>query len=263
MAGPKAAATSPKIPRSQQRFRNIPSTAPSAACFDVVLLGGPWAPLLTSAGIASPVIGALTLLSWLHGWHIASVALWVSASTFPSSAVVGRNVQLAIAIATDVSTEKERGHTLALVGLGEPIMSTALFSLGLLTERRGQRPRKRPSKGSGPQGLERPVLGYIGLLASLLQGGFSRRAKAGVVAKLACSAPPHFFSSQKQTARMLYLAATFLAVTSAALRSARRTGAGNGEFRSAVTILTIIHSSLYWWAGKDTAYVVGGVGMSL
>ena len=74
---------------------------------------------------ASPIIGSLSdrygrrtaLLCSMAG-NILSVLLWVCAtdfSTFLLSRVVGGlsegNVQLAIAIATDISDEKQRGAT--------------------------------------------------------------------------------------------------------------------------------------------------------
>jgi predicted MFS family arabinose efflux permease len=256
--------------------------------------------------------------------NIISVALWVSASTFPiflASRVVGGlsegNVQLAIAIATDVSTKETRGHTLALVGvafsiaftlgpmmgawlsskmlsLENPFMTAALFSLGLLvvetlflwaklpeTRKTRTEAEKAAAKKVDPKGLgllkfthlffllifsgmefslpfmtydlfnyssaqNGRVLGFIGLLSSLLQGGFSRRAKASVVAKigLISSAASFFLLARTNSQGMLYLAAVFLAVTSACVVTALNTlaslrvgeenrGRGMGEFRSA------------------------------
>lgn len=90
------------------------------------------------------------------------------------------------------------------------------------------------------------VLGFIGLLASLLQGGFSRRAKASLVAKigLASSSISFFLLSQTNSQTMLYISAVFLAITSACVVTALNTlaslrvseesrGAGMGAFRSA------------------------------
>jgi len=122
------------------------------------------------------------------------------------------------------------------------------------------------------------VLGYIGLLASLLQGGFSRRAKAGLVAKvgLVSCATSFFLLAKTNTQGQLYLAATFLAVTSACVVTALNTlaslraGEGNrgrvlGEFRSAGqigrAIGPVLFCTLYWWAGRDLAYIIGGTGM--
>ena len=80
--------------------------------------------------VASPIIGRLSdthgrrpaLLCSMAG-NIASVALWVAATdfrTFLASRVVGGlsegNVQLANAIATDISDESQRGSTMAIVG---------------------------------------------------------------------------------------------------------------------------------------------------
>jgi MFS family permease len=99
--------------------------------YDIVLLGGALGSLFSLCqAIASPVIGRLsdkygrrTALLWSMAGNILSVALWVAAvdfRTFLASRVVGGlsegNVQLATAIATDISSEQERGKTMALVG---------------------------------------------------------------------------------------------------------------------------------------------------
>ncbi|OAA62478.1 Major facilitator superfamily domain, general substrate transporter [Niveomyces insectorum RCEF 264] len=99
--------------------------------YDIVLLGGALGSLFSLLqAIASPVIGRLSdrygrrtaLLASMTG-NIASVLLWVMAvdfRTFVLSRVVGGlsegNVQLAMAIATDISDESSRGATMALVG---------------------------------------------------------------------------------------------------------------------------------------------------
>ncbi|MCJ1465646.1 hypothetical protein MMC07_004265 [Pseudocyphellaria aurata] len=99
--------------------------------YDIVLLGGALGSLFSFLqAIASPVIGSLsdkygrrTALLWSMAGNIASVALWVAATdfrTFLASRIVGGlsegNVQLATAMAADVSDEKQRGATMALVG---------------------------------------------------------------------------------------------------------------------------------------------------
>ncbi|KAL9127233.1 MAG: hypothetical protein Q9217_003850 [Psora testacea] len=99
--------------------------------YDIVLLGGALGSLFSFLqAIASPVIGTLsdkygrrTALLWSMAGNIASVALWVAATdfrTFLASRVVGGlsegNVQLATAMAADISDEKQRGATMALVG---------------------------------------------------------------------------------------------------------------------------------------------------
>ncbi|KAL4996179.1 major facilitator superfamily domain-containing protein [Aspergillus recurvatus] len=99
--------------------------------YDIVLLGGALGSLFSLLqAIAAPVIGRLSdkhgrrkaLLASMFG-NTLSVALWVAATdfrTFLASRVVGGlsegNVQLAHAIATDISEPSQRGSTMALVG---------------------------------------------------------------------------------------------------------------------------------------------------
>jgi MFS family permease len=113
--------------------------------YDIVLLGGALGSLFSFCqAIASPLIGRLSdkygrrraLLCSMVG-NIASVALWVCAvdfRTFLASRVVGGlsegNVQLATAIATDVSTDEQRGATMALVGACFSIAFTVGPALG-------------------------------------------------------------------------------------------------------------------------------------
>lgn len=246
--------------------------------------------------------------------NIASVLLWVLATDFPTflaSRVVGGlsegNVQLAIAIATDVSTPETRGATLALVGVAfsiaftfgpmlgaylasktltlkisseNPFATAALFSLALLVVETAylyvKLPETRPVREvkdlSGETKAEEKVrveaaaadkakagstllntahflfllifsgmefslpfmtfdlfnytsvdsgklLGFIGLLASVLQGSFVRRAKPATVVKtgLVSAAASFFLLSRVNSQRELYLAAAFLAVTSASV----------------------------------------------
>ncbi|CBF80938.1 hypothetical protein AN5140.2 [Aspergillus nidulans FGSC A4] len=99
--------------------------------YDIVLLGGALGSLFSLLqAIAAPVIGRLSdkhgrrkaLLASMLG-NTLSVALWVAATdfrTFLASRIVGGlsegNVQLAHAIATDISEPSQRGSTMALVG---------------------------------------------------------------------------------------------------------------------------------------------------
>ncbi|EEH45943.2 uncharacterized protein PADG_02093 [Paracoccidioides brasiliensis Pb18] len=99
--------------------------------YDIVLLGGALGSLFSFLqAIAAPFIGRLSdkrgrrtaLLCSMAG-NIASVALWVAATdfrTFLGSRIVGGlsegNVQIANSIATDISDERQRGATMALVG---------------------------------------------------------------------------------------------------------------------------------------------------
>lgn len=99
--------------------------------YDVVLLGGALGSLFSALqAIASPIIGILSdkygrrkaLLVSLAG-NILSVLCWVMATdfrTFLASRIIGGisegNVQLATSMATDISDEKQRGSTMAIVG---------------------------------------------------------------------------------------------------------------------------------------------------
>ncbi|KAJ5833118.1 hypothetical protein N7474_001429 [Penicillium riverlandense] len=113
--------------------------------YDIVLLGGALGSLFSFLqAIAAPVIGHLsdrvgrkrTLLYSLIG-NIWSVTLWVAAvdfRTFLASRVVGGlsegNVQLANAIAADISDESHRSATMALVGVCFSIAFTCGPALG-------------------------------------------------------------------------------------------------------------------------------------
>lgn len=113
--------------------------------YDIVLLGGALGSLFSLLqAIAAPFIGRLSdrhgrrtaLLCSMVG-NIFSVALWVAATdfrTFLASRVVGGlsegNVQLANAIATDISDESQRGGTMALVGACFSIAFTCGPTLG-------------------------------------------------------------------------------------------------------------------------------------
>ena len=225
--------------------------------------------------------------------NIISVALWVVAYDFPTfvaSRIIGGlsegNVQLAMAIATDVSTPQTRGSTLALVGIAfsiaftfgpmigallsqqtfstaNPFAAAATFSLSLLVLETlflyAKLPETRPVQSKKTAGMKTStkglgilslvhflflfvfsgmefslpfmtfdllnysskdngrLLGYVGLLAAILQGSFTRRAAPGTVVKVGLiSAAVSFFAlAQIESQRGLYFAATFLAVTSA------------------------------------------------
>lgn len=243
--------------------------------------------------------------------NILSVALWVAATdfrTFLASRVVGGlsegNVQLALAIATDISDEEQRGATMALIGacfsiaftfgpalgaflsnintvMANPFATAAGFSLFLiLTEtlylyfylpetlpELAPKPTANGKHSSDPDeikgaklnptktrtnsfaalnfthlafilffsGMEFSLtfltydlfgydsklngrlLGFIGLVASVLQGGVTRRMKPlrnvqmGVISALVA----FFILARLRTESMLYLAAALLALTSA------------------------------------------------
>ncbi|KAK4621570.1 Major facilitator superfamily domain-containing protein 10 [Fulvia fulva] len=344
--------------------------------YDIVLLGGALGSLFSLCqAIASPIIGTLsdrygrrTALLWSMTGNIASVALWCAATdfrTFLASRIVGGlsegNVQLALAIATDISTDQDRGKTMALVGacfsvaftfgpaLGawlstittvsaNPFATAAGVSLALIvtetiyiyyalpeTHPTNQTPITEPGtsyadavkEGTGKRertnshtllnlthftfilffsGMEfslpfmtydlfaygskdsGKLLGFIGLVASVLQGGVTRRMHPLRVVQLgvASAAVAFFLLSRLQTQGALYGAATLLAITSSTVvtglnslssfeASADRRGEKLGHHRGfgqvGRALGPLIFCSLYWWAGRETAYIIGGSGM--
>ncbi|KAF4992407.1 hypothetical protein FGRMN_7152 [Fusarium graminum] len=340
---------------------------------DIVLLGGALGSLFSLLqAVASPLIGALSdrygrrkaLLASMCG-NIVSVLLWVAAvdfRTFIASRVVGGlsegNVQLATAMASDISDDSSRGSTMALIGacfsiaftfgpgLGawlstfsvftaNPFAAAAGFSLALivvetvylyfslpetLPSLRGAQ-NKAGEKKVAPKKIERTnshfllnaihfvfllffsgmesslsfmtyelfsftsgkngrLLGYVGLVASILQGGVTRRlpplmsVRIGTIACLAS----FILLGQVSTVGGLYLAATCLAVTSAtvvtglnALSSfeAHEDERGNklGMLRSwgqlGRGLGPILFTSVYWWAGREVAYTMGATGIAV
>ncbi|KAI5464212.1 major facilitator superfamily domain-containing protein [Mariannaea sp. PMI_226] len=338
---------------------------------DIVLLGGALGSLFSLLqAIASPLIGAFSdrygrrkaLLASMSG-NILSVLLWVAAvdfRTFIASRVVGGlsegNVQLATAMASDISDESTRGSTMAMIGacfsiaftfgpglgawLGSistvaanPFATAAGFSLALIVIETVYLyfclPETLPSmtgtetkeKKSAPKKVERTnshfllnavhfvfllffsgmesslsfmtyelfsftsgkngrLLGYVGLVASILQGGVTRRlppllsVRIGVVACLIS----FVLLSQVTSIGGLYLAATCLAMTSAtvvtglnALSSfeANEDERGNklGMLRSwgqlGRGLGPILFTSVYWWAGREVAYGMGATGIAV
>ena len=300
--------------------------------------------------------------------NIASVALWVAATdfrTFLASRVVGGlsegNVQLAIAMAADVSNDKQRGATMALVGVcfsiaftfgpalgaalsnvstvaANPFATAAGFSLFLilvetlylylyLPETLPSSRDKATASADGSttksekqtpphvrtnshlllnmthfifilffSGMEfsfpfmtydlfaytsrqsGTLLGFIGLIASILQGSVTRRLHPLRVVQLgvvAC-AVSFFMLGRLQSERGLYAAASLLAVTTATVVTGlnslssfeaceRERGGMMGNHRSwgqfGRALGPLVFCSLYWWAGRDVAYATGGAGM--
>lgn len=326
--------------------------------------------------IASPLIGALSdrygrrtaLLASMCG-NILSVLLWVAATdfrTFIASRVVGGlsegNVQLATAMATDISDSESRGSTMAIIGacfsiaftfgpgLGawlssiptvaaNPFATAAAFSLALivletvylyfslpetlpaLTGKSGKKGDDKKKKQPAPKKAERTnshfllnavhfvfllffsgmesslsfmtyelfafgsskngrLLGFVGLVASILQGGVTRRLPAlmsvrtGVVSCLAA----FILLGRVSTIGGLYIAATCLAVTSATVVTGLNTlssfeasederGGKLGMLRSwgqlGRGLGPILFTSVYWWAGREYAYNMGATGMAI
>jgi len=324
--------------------------------------------------------------------NILSVLLWVCASdfrTFLLSRIVGGlsegNVQLAIAMATDVSDEKNRGSTMALVGIcfsisftfgpalgawlstistvkANPFATAAGFSLFLIIIETLYLyfclPETLPSKVAEAKlngstngatnghangtvdghtngstnghakthGVTKPtkafqrtnshfllnlthlsfilffsgmefslpfmtydlfgytsalngrLLGFMGLVASLLQGGVTRRlppllsVRIGVVSCLFAL----LLLARIKSVAGLYLATTLLAVTTATVVSGLNTlssfeagederGGKLGNLRSwgqlGRGLGPLAFTSIYWWAGREVAYTIGGMGV--
>jgi MFS family permease len=122
------------------------------------------------------------------------------------------------------------------------------------------------------------LLGYMGLIASILQGGVTRRlpplvnVKMGVISCLIS----FFMLSRLTSVAQLYMAATLLAITTATvvtgLNSLSSFEAGENERGGKLGNLRswgqigratgpLAFCTLYWWAGREVAYVVGGSGM--
>lgn len=300
--------------------------------------------------------------------NVLSVLLWVAAvdfRTFVLSRVVGGlsegNVQLATAMATDISDEGSRGSTMALIGacfsvaftfgpmLGaylssvpsvakNPFATAAGVSLFLIvtetlylyfylpetlpsltgrdkkaSEDKDAKKKAEPVQRTNSHfmlnathfvfllffsGMESSLsfmtydlfsfnsanngrlLGFIGLVASILQGGLTRRlppllsVRMGVVSCLAAFA----LLARLQTVGVLYLAASCLAMTSATvvtgLNALSSFEAGSGERGGKLGMMRswgqlgrglgpLLFTSVYWWAGREVAYRLGATGMAV
>lgn len=296
--------------------------------------------------------------------NIISVLLWVAAvdfRTFIASRIVGGlsegNVQLATAMASDISDEATRGSTMAIIGacfsiaftfgpgLGawlstistvaaNPFATAAGFSLALIvietvylyrylpetlpsmTSATGAKSSKKSVKPvertnshfllnavhfvfllffSGMEsslsfmtyelfaftsGKNGRLLGFVGLVASILQGGVTRRlpplmsVRLGVVACLAS----FILLGRVDSVGGLYAAAACLAVTSATvvtgLNALSSFEASEDERGGKLGILRswgqlgrglgpILFTSVYWWAGREYAYNMGATGIAV
>jgi predicted MFS family arabinose efflux permease len=300
--------------------------------------------------------------------NILSVLLWVVAvdfRTFLASRIVGGlsegNVQIATAIATDISDTNSRGSTMALIGacfsiaftfgpaLGawlstiatvaaNPFATAAGVSLFLIvtetvylyfnlpetlpsltktdttTSPAGKKEAKAPPAPAQRtnshfllnlvhmtfllffSGMEFSLpfmtydlfqytsakngrlLGFVGLVASILQGGVTRRlppllsVRIGVLSCLAA----FVLLARISTVSGLYLAATGLATTSATvvtgLNALSSFEAGESERGGKLGILRswgqlgrglgpVLFTSVYWWAGREAAYAMGALGL--
>ena len=314
------------------------------------------------------------LLASMMG-NILSVLLWVVATdfrTFLASRIVGGlsegNVQLATAIATDISDETSRGSTMALIGacfsiaftfgpaLGawlstiasvaaNPFATAAAVSLFLILtetvylyfslpetlpllakkkalesiEKKTEMPAHAPAPtaatvqrtnshfllnavhfvfllffsgmefslpfmtydlfgyGSAKNGR---LLGFVGLIASVLQGGVTRRLPPLMSVQIGVTSCLLAFMilGRADTESALYLAAAFLAATSATvvtgLNALSSFEANEGERGGKLGMLRsmgqlgrglgpILFTSVYWWAGREIAFKMGSLGMAV
>ncbi|KAG6038751.1 hypothetical protein E4U41_003750 [Claviceps citrina] len=124
------------------------------------------------------------------------------------------------------------------------------------------------------------LLGYIGLVASILQGGVTRRlppllsVRIGVISCLAA----FYLLGRVNTIGGLYAAATCLAMTSATVVTGlnalssfeareHERGAKLGNLRSwgqlGRGLGPILFTSMYWWAGRESAYNAGATGIAV
>ncbi|KAI6089074.1 MFS general substrate transporter [Hypoxylon rubiginosum] len=344
---------------------------PIESRYDIVLLGGALGSLFSLLqAIASPVIGHLSdkygrrtaLLASMAG-NILSVLLWVMAvdfRTFLASRIVGGlsegNVQLATAIATDISDENSRGSTMALIGacfsiaftfgpaLGAYLSSISIvaanpfataagvsltlivvetvylyFSLPETLPNKTGKATAKTTTSTKPAAVTRTnshfllnlvhfsfllffsgmefslpfmtydlfqynssqngrLLGFVGLVASLLQGGVTRRLAPLLTVRIGVSACLIAFVllGRISTVSSLYLAATCLATTSATVVSGLNTlssfEASEGERGGKLGVLRswgqlgrglgpLLFTSVYWWAGREVAYNAGALGI--
>lgn len=122
------------------------------------------------------------------------------------------------------------------------------------------------------------LLGYMGLVASILQGGVTRRlppllsVRIGVVSCLLAL----FLLARINSVGGLYVATTLLAVTTATVVTGLNAlssfeagederGGKLGNLRSwgqlGRGVGPLLFTSVYWWAGREFAYTVGSMGV--
>ena len=126
-----------------------------------------------------------------------------------------------------------------------------------------------------PSKLNGRLLGFIGLVASILQGSIVRRLPPVFIVRTGiCSCAAAFFLLARTTSSTgLYTAGALLAVTSAtvvtglnSLGSFEAAEADRGKTLGALrswgqfgrALGPAMFCSLFWWAGREVAYTVGG-----
>ena len=122
------------------------------------------------------------------------------------------------------------------------------------------------------------LLGFIGLVASILQGSVVRRLPPLTIVRagVASCAAAFFLLARVQSSAGLYAAAALLAVTSAtvvtglnSLGSFAAKEGDRGEILGALrswgqfgrAMGPRLFCTLFWWAGREIAYTVGGTCM--
>lgn len=126
-----------------------------------------------------------------------------------------------------------------------------------------------------PSKLNGRLLGFIGLVASILQGSIVRRLPPVSIVRIGISscAAAFFLLASTTSSTGLYTAGALLAVTSATVVTGLNSlgsfeaaeadrGKTLGELRSwgqfGRALGPVVFCSLFWWAGRDVAYTMGG-----
>ena len=126
-----------------------------------------------------------------------------------------------------------------------------------------------------PAKLNGRLLGFIGLVSSILQGSIVRRLPSLLIVRIGIvsCALAFFLLAKVQTSGGLYGAGALLSVTSAtvvtglnSLGSFEAKESKRGEVLGALrswgqlgrALGPIVFCTLFWWAGRETAYLVGG-----
>jgi hypothetical protein len=253
------------------------------ACFSIAFTFGPMlgAALSTVEIVAANPFIAAALVS-LALIFVETVYLWACLpETHPRLTMLKQGTESEGKEKTESKRLKPRGHT------NNPALLNAVhflfllpfsgleFSLPFLTATLYD-----GTTTASPAALNGRLLSLMGLIASLLQGTVVRRlpplvtVRAGIVA----CALSFFCLARVSSPSGLYAAGGLLAVTSATVvtglnslgsfeaRDADR-GAVMGRLRgwgqAGRATGPILFCTLFWWAGREAAYTVGGLAMTV
>ena len=143
-------------------------------------------------------------------------------------------------------------------------------------------PETDPSQQSNPSALSGRLLGFIGLIASILQGSIVRRLPSLLLVRIGlftCALAFYLLSTPNLTLNApttIYIACALLATTSAtvvtslnSLTSAEGSAADRGKILGKLrswgqlgrALGPLLFCTLFWWAGRQTAYLVGATCM--